>query len=110
MTLESNTRQCADLFGSPFTAEVSASRVIVNNDLLGGQGIAASRIVFVNGLVDPWHWLSVTETRPEQLAVIIPDGAHCSQMGSARPGDSPEVTKARAEIAAQLAIWLQQSP
>jgi serine protease 16 len=109
MTLESNTRQCADLYGSPFTAEVSASRVIITNDLLGGQGIAASRIVFVNGLVDPWHSLSVTETRPEQLAVVIPDGAHCSQMGSARPGDSPEIIEAREEIAAQVAIWLQEA-
>ena len=109
MTLESNTRQCGDVFGAPFTAQVSASRVVVTNDLLGGQGIEATKVIFVNGLVDPWHSLSVIDTSPEQLAVIIPDGAHCSQMGSSRPGDSPEVVAARAQIAAQLAIWLQMS-
>jgi serine protease 16 len=109
MTLSSNVRQCADLYGAPYTAQVSASRVVVTNDLLGGQGIEATKVIYVNGMVDPWHSLSVIESTPEQLAVIILDGAHCSQMGSARAGDSPEVVAARAQIAAQLAIWLQMS-
>lgn len=109
MTLESNTRQCVDLFGAPFTAAVSAERVMTTNDLYGGADIAATKTIFVNGLVDPWHALSVLETRPGQLAVVIPTTAHCRQMSPSRDSDPPDLKAARAQIAAQLAAWLQEA-
>lgn len=106
MTLESNTQQCRDLFGAPFTALVSEERVSNTNDLLGGAAIAGSHIIFVNGGVDPWHNLSVLETRPELLSVFIPTGAHCRQMRASSDSDPEDVKEARAQIAAQLAVWL----
>jgi serine protease 16 len=106
MSLESNTQQCRDLFGAPFTADVSAERVATTNDLLGGAGFAGTHTIFVNGLVDPWHNLSCVDTRPEVLSVIIPTGAHCRQMSASRDTDPQDVKDARAQVAAQLAIWL----
>jgi len=107
MTLESNTRQCADLFGAPFSAAAAADRVAVTNDLLGGAEIAATNVVYVNGLIDPWHALSVLESRGGARAVVVDDTAHCRTMAPARAGDEPALVAARKEIADQIAAWLK---
>ena len=108
MTLESNTQQCADLFGPAFTAAVSAERVINTNALLGGSThFGGTRVIFVNGNVDPWHALSKLDTSPGVLSILIDGTAHCRQMQPSRPTDTPALVHAREEIAAQLLVWLQ---
>ena len=111
MTLESNTRQCSDLFGPAFAALVSAERVANTNALLGGAAhFGGSRVIFVNGDVDPWHALSKLETAPGLLAVVIDGTAHCRNMSPSRPTDPPALTEARLRIAAQLVVWLADAP
>ena len=89
MTLDSNTQQCADAFGEGVGNLASnVARTRFTNAYTGGSNIQSSNIIFVNGNVDPWHALSVTDTQgsrngPAVTAVLINGTAHCSEWGGA---------------------------
>ena len=59
MTLDSNTQQCQDAFGGGVSRALNERTTRFTNAYMGGSGIASSRIIFVNGNVDPWHALSL---------------------------------------------------
>ena len=111
MTLESSYAQCQDGFGNEVTNQLNDAGVAFTNAYLGGQDIKGTRIIFVNGDVDPWHFLSVynqTAIDPAQPAVLIPGGSHCSQMGTPSDSDPPALIAAHAEINAFLAQFLAE--
>ncbi|KAJ3303410.1 hypothetical protein HDU76_005352 [Blyttiomyces sp. JEL0837] len=60
----------------------------------GGLNIRTSNIFWVNGDIDPWHWLSNYQSAPglNQDALLIHDGHHCSDLYGRDVGDS-EYTK-----------------
>jgi len=75
---------------------------------------SVSRIVFSNGLLDPWHTGSVTSISPEQqtrdLHVLnIPSGAHHVDLMFTNPGDAPDVTAARKQQVQIISSWLDSS-
>jgi hypothetical protein len=81
---------------------VEASNLCYGADSPGG-----SRILFVNGLLDPWSALSVLQDQPEDKSVVLIEGAsHCMDMGDDKPDDSAQLRTARAAIAAKVASWL----
>ena len=66
-------------------------------------------IVYVNGLIDPWHKLSVTtkDGQPASVTVIVMSStAHCANMYPASPHDPKELTEARAKISTAIGKWL----
>ena len=107
MTLDSNTQQCQDAFGPGVSRFLNARATRFTNAYMGGQAIASSRIVFVNGNVDPWHALSLyNSTQPEQPSVFINGTAHCRNMYPSRPTDPPALVEARKKIDALLADFM----
>eukprot|EP00056_Hartaetosiga_gracilis_P012629 m.202114 g.202114 ORF g.202114 m.202114 type:complete len:111 (+) comp13719_c1_seq4:1208-1540(+) len=76
----------------------------------GGVDIAGTNIVYANGLIDPWHVLSVTYGPFKEgcTAFIMPDNAHCSNMYPPRDSDTPELKAARAGIIEYIEVWLSQ--
>ena len=51
------------------------------NDYYGANQPSGTRIVFVNGSVDPWHALSVLrDLSKTETAIYIPGTAHCANM------------------------------
>ena len=44
------------------------------NILYGGKDIKGSRIVFVNGSIDPWHRLGITSSKNPQLPAVFIQG------------------------------------
>jgi thymus-specific serine protease len=111
MTLESSFQQCVDLFGPSITAPFNIAAVNLTNALLGGQGIRGTRIVFANGSVDPWHFLSVYtgSNNATMPAVFIEGTAHCRNMLPSSPSDPPALKAARVEINNYLAEFIAQS-
>ena len=111
MTLESNFMMCVDGFDARVGAAVNVDRVGDTNAMLGGLAVGANagRILFTNGLIDPWHALSVLPPNATggNAAILINDGAHCRQMQPSRPDDPADVKAARAQAATILAGWLQ---
>jgi serine protease 16 len=81
MTLDSNTQQCVDAFGPEVSRFLNTRTTRFTNAYMGGQAIASSRIIFVNGNVDPWHALSLwNSSSPVQPSVFIDGTAHCRNM------------------------------
>ncbi|KAJ3281511.1 hypothetical protein HDU76_008912 [Blyttiomyces sp. JEL0837] len=52
------------------------------NDYYGGLDIRTGNILWVNGNIDPWHWLSNYRSAPglNQDLVLVRDGHHCSEL------------------------------
>ncbi|XP_078517213.1 thymus-specific serine protease-like [Lissotriton helveticus] len=108
MTLKSQVDLCSQVFG--IAADTVEASVQFTNEYYGADHPKSSRIIFVNGNIDPWHALSVLKNQSHsELAIFINGTAHCANMGSARPMDPPSLKKAREEIALQVAEWLKSA-
>jgi len=108
VTLESQTQYCSQLFNIDPT--LVQSKVDFSNLYYGSDNPDGSRIVFVNGSIDPWHALSVlTDMANNQTAVFIPGTSHCADMGSRRASDPPALRYARQVISDTLGDWIYQA-
>lgn len=78
-------------------------------DYYGGNHTQQTRIIFVNGSIDPWHWLSIlrNQTSLGEYAVFIQGTAHCADLGTAKSTDPPSLTLARMQIAGLLNSFLK---
>ena len=78
----------------------------------GDNHPGGSRIIFVNGNIDPFHFGGVTHNTTEQLerevvALMVAGGSHCADMGPLDPErDSPSMAAAKRVKAAFVAKWL----
>ena len=74
--------------------------------------LGGTRIVFVNGDIDPFHYGSVTKNSSELLAqdivaYMVAGGSHCADMGPPDPElDSPSMMSAKLSKAAVIRRWL----
>ncbi len=104
-TLDKELGLCEDLFG--IGRNEVADNVEASNLCYGADSPGGSRVLFVNGLLDPWSALSVLQDQPEDKSAVLIEGAsHCMDMGDDKPNDSAQLRTARAAIAAKLAAWL----
>ncbi|KAL9952175.1 hypothetical protein ACROYT_G039390 [Oculina patagonica] len=96
---------CFDVFNIP--AEEVYRRVAFTNAYYGGDRPKGSRIVFVNGSIDPWHALSVlTNQGTSELSIYIPGTSHCADMNSDQPSDRPALHQARQKVAILVGDWI----
>ncbi|KAJ8790423.1 hypothetical protein J1605_004396 [Eschrichtius robustus] len=103
--LPSKLELCEQVFG--FSASSIAQAVSQTNSYYGGQTPGATQVLFVNGDIDPWHVLSITQPLgPSESALLIPSASHCLDMAPERPSDSPSLRLARQNIFQQLQTWL----
>jgi hypothetical protein len=72
---------------------------------------AATRIIWVNGNVDPWHGRShMSPPGPEQTVIFPVEGAaHCAWMRAHDAGDQGSLVVAREEIFQQLDVWMKEA-
>lgn len=97
---------CFHVFGIP-EKKVYQGVAFTNSDY-GGKKPNGSRIVFVNGSIDPWHALSVlTNLTTSEVAIFIHGTAHCADMTSPSCQDPKNLTAARKEISRLVGVWLQ---
>jgi dipeptidyl-peptidase II len=72
---------------------------------------SGSRIIFSNGLLDPWHGGGfLQDLGPEMPAIILPNGAHHLDLRAANKDDPPSTTKAREEELTYIRRWLKEGP
>ena len=96
---------CADVYGSRFTPDLLESGVRFTNTMYGARGIPASKIVFPNGAIDPWHALGVVrqdQVAADSLVLFIKDTAHCADLYPDAETDPPQLRAARARISSFL--------
>eukprot|EP01116_Phalansterium_solitarium_P001757 TRINITY_DN11572_c0_g1_i1.p2 TRINITY_DN11572_c0_g1~~TRINITY_DN11572_c0_g1_i1.p2 ORF type:complete len:487 (-),score=200.13 TRINITY_DN11572_c0_g1_i1:218-1642(-) len=94
---------CTDLFGFTGLPQINETNAYYG----GNNPRGATRIVFVNGSIDPWHALGITKNLTESLtAVFITGTAHCANMFPATPHDPPGLAIAQQQISQQIGEWL----
>jgi pimeloyl-ACP methyl ester carboxylesterase len=101
---------CVEPFG--ITAKAIADSVNLTNQKYGGKAPNATRVFLMNGSIDPWHPLAIYEhdLNKDAPSRYIEGTSHCYDMHDALPTDPPQLTKARADAAAQLTEWLGPDP
>jgi len=68
-----------------------------------------SRIIFSNGMLDPWHLGGYLEDLSEDLpAITIKDGAHHLDLRSSNPADPESVIIARRKEKSFIVKWLRE--
>jgi len=108
-TLESSDAFC-ESFG--ISQPQIASNIKATNDFYGAgrPDLAphnASRIMYINGDVDPWHGLSIlTSPTPELPTLMVSGASHHAWTHPSSPADQPPVIAARTAIRKQLSVWL----
>ncbi|XP_008071007.1 thymus-specific serine protease [Carlito syrichta] len=104
--LPSQLDLCEQVFG--LSASSVAQAVAQTNSYYGGQMPRATQVLFVNGDIDPWHVLSITQALgSSESALLIPAASHCLDMAPQRPSDSPSLLLGRQSIFQQVQTWLR---
>ncbi|ELU12877.1 hypothetical protein CAPTEDRAFT_173918 [Capitella teleta] len=107
MGLVPNLDICTEVFG--IGGKSTYGRVDFTNAYYGSDQPKGTRIVFVNGSIDPWHALSVLkDLSGGQHAIFIEGTAHCANMNSNQPWDPPQLLKARKQTDELIGSWLNQ--
>lgn len=89
------------------TPEQVEANVAWSNIFYGSDHPDGSRILFVNGDIDPWHALSVLQPlSSSEPAFVVPGASHHAWTHPALPSDSPALIAARKQIAEIVASWL----
>ncbi|EEB18067.1 conserved hypothetical protein [Pediculus humanus corporis] len=102
-------KQCTDIFGIKYNANLTEEGIIRTNMIYGGLNLVADNIVFVHGSIDPWHALGITKTlRPGAPAIYIQGTAHCANMYPSSEKDPPQLVDARKQIEQLIGEWLKE--
>ena len=119
INLDFYLRQCYDLFG--LTGSTVAFNVLQTLDRYGGWHVSTNRTIFSNGLIDPWHTMSVINNtqlappppsalEPLNLVNLIGPTSHCQDLGYPRPTDIVQLKAARLRNVNQMSLWLSGNP
>lgn len=108
-TLQSSLALCSVAYN--ITAAQVAKNVADSNNYYGGDHPGGTRILFVNGDIDPWHVQSVLKSLSPLLpALVVPGASHHAWTHPPRPTDSPAVVRVRVQIAQYVHDWLELDP
>jgi hypothetical protein len=104
------TKQCAEIFGPNYDYNLLVDSIDNTNTVYGGYSYEGSRVLFVNGEIDPWHALGFYAKKPNPFTEVlfIKGTAHCADMYPSSHFDSIQLEEARTYIASLLQIWLSQ--
>eukprot|EP01052_Picozoa_sp_SAG31_P021180 SAG31_NODE_1625_length_7716_cov_23.849941_6_plen_153_part_00 len=107
-------QQCSAAFG--VSPEQTAAAVAWNSANYGDNQPGGTRILFINGDIDPFHFGSVMKNSSELLerdivALVVAGGSHCADMGPLDlEQDSSSMIAVKSGKAETIARWLAQSP
>jgi len=99
------TQMCTDIFGFNYEP-----RIAETNIHYGALKPQSTKVLFVNGQVDPWHSLSITKDSGLNKAILIEDSAHCEDMIPADVIVNPPsgLKAAQDKIGQIIHQWLQE--
>lgn len=72
--LEFFIKQCQDIFGPKFNADLIQQGINFTNTNYGGYNLKVTNVVFPNGSVDPWHALGIVKDLSPNATAIFIDG------------------------------------
>ncbi|XP_077192685.1 thymus-specific serine protease isoform X2 [Paroedura picta] len=106
MSLLPQVDTCMEIFN--ISQDSIQKAVAFTNEYYGADHPKASRVLFVNGDIDPWHTLSVLKNQSHsELALLINGTAHCANMMSSLPTDPLPLVLGKKWISGQVGEWLE---
>lgn len=106
-TLETEMSFCKDDFGIP--SDLVADNIDFSNDYYGADHPEGSRVLYVNGEVDPWHANSINVGLSSELPALYVEGSsHHFWTHQSHPTDQASVVEARKAIREQVASFLEE--
>jgi len=112
ITVDYYLQSCHDAFGLKIPRVPNIARI---NLQYHAQHIHASRIVYVNGELDPWRRLSLSapnapirhnDTR--ESVYVVAGGHHCDDLRGDRDGDNDSLKNIRDAVDANIIRWLSE--
>jgi hypothetical protein len=64
-------QQCEDIYGPKYNDNLLERGINFTNAFYGAEGFSGTRVLFVNGAIDPWHALSFTKDPPNNNTAIF---------------------------------------
>jgi len=108
--IESMEQICTDVFGADFGHKMVARSVAATNIEYGGKNLDVDKVVFVQGSIDPWHAMGVTEDLSDDAPAIFINGtSHCADMYNDKDGDPLELIEARLRIGELVDQWIKDA-
>jgi len=96
---------CSEVF--QLSADQIEAAILATNVVYGGKAYNGSYVVFVNGKIDPWHALGITEGDSENNSVLfMQETAHCADLYPPRGADPPSLTATRRAIVNTIGQWI----
>eukprot|EP00591_Stephanopyxis_turris_P003403 CAMPEP_0195517398 /NCGR_PEP_ID=MMETSP0794_2-20130614/10686_1 /TAXON_ID=515487 /ORGANISM="Stephanopyxis turris, Strain CCMP 815" /LENGTH=561 /DNA_ID=CAMNT_0040646201 /DNA_START=169 /DNA_END=1854 /DNA_ORIENTATION=- len=107
-TVEQDLEMCKTVYG--IDSDTVKQNIQDTLEWYGGWDIKGSRIMFVNGDVDPWSALAVTGDRgsPDQPTLWVKGASHHAWTHKVKESDSEEIVQAREDIYTQVTEWLME--
>ncbi|EFA86462.1 hypothetical protein PPL_00255 [Heterostelium album PN500] len=99
LNVEEQVKWCEEIFD----IKGMTPNIAWTNSYYGGQQIQGSNIMFTNGLLDPWHLLSVNEPNLEgTVQAATYEAGHCGTLIQSTSIDPPSLIAARAQKLSQF--------
>ncbi|KAH9424548.1 serine-type peptidase [Dermatophagoides pteronyssinus] len=101
-------KQCIDIYGSEFNKNFLEKSIQFTNNFYGGYNLTVSNVMFINGLIDPWHALGILEDlNPTAKALVMKKTAHCADMYPDSSEDPSELKSTRNVIKQMIGKFIQ---
>ncbi|KAI5652118.1 serine carboxypeptidase s28 domain-containing protein [Phthorimaea operculella] len=105
--LEIYYKMCAEIFGPDFDEENIDKGIEETNSFYGGVHPVVSKVVFVNGAMDPWSRLGIIQDISHDApARVIKNINHCRDLFSYRIGDPEELEKIKVFVKYMIKEWI----
>ncbi|XP_047509704.1 putative serine protease K12H4.7 [Pieris napi] len=105
--LEFFVKTCRNVYGSDFNEGRVDKGVDTTNKIYGGLSPNVTRVVFVNGDMDPWSRLGILEDLSyEAPATVIHRASHCTDLLPEAPGASEEIKEAAKHVKYLIKHWI----
>lgn len=98
------TDYCSDTYGNKPDYDYTLNHF---GGVTDKEYLAASKIIFTNGGLDPWSGASPNTHLSDTLqACLIPNGAHHLDLRSPNPADPEDVIKCREFVLTKIREWI----
>eukprot|EP01088_Endostelium_zonatum_P004005 TRINITY_DN1520_c2_g1_i1.p1 TRINITY_DN1520_c2_g1~~TRINITY_DN1520_c2_g1_i1.p1 ORF type:complete len:475 (+),score=101.44 TRINITY_DN1520_c2_g1_i1:21-1445(+) len=101
--VEHQLKWCEEIFGiKGMKPDLEAT-----NEYYGGYELMGSNILFTNGVLDPWHRVSINQDTKEGVQAVTYVDGHCATMDQPTNQDSPSLIAARNRVSNFIAEILR---
>lgn len=108
LNLDIDFAMCKDAYS--VSKKTVYTQVNFTNEYYGSDHPKNGRVLFINGSIDPWHYLSVLKNLGGNETAIFIDGAsHCQDMGGHGEDMPPALGPALDKIESTVQTWIEEA-